>query len=51
MTPEVKKFNGLAAMLDFISAFGAYATTDLIIPIKFCFSLNCTLLIFPKDLM
>ena len=32
MTPEAEKFNGWAAMLGFIAAFGAYATTGQIIP-------------------
>ena len=32
MTPEAEKFNGWAAMLGFVAAFGAYATTGLIIP-------------------
>ena len=32
MTPEAEKFNGWVAMLGFIAAFGAYATTGQIIP-------------------
>ena len=32
MTPEAEKFNGWAAMLGFVAAFGAYATTGQIIP-------------------
>ena len=32
MTPEAEKFNGWAAMLGFIAALGAYATTGQIIP-------------------
>ncbi len=32
MIPEVEKFNGWAAMLGFVAAFGAYATTGQIIP-------------------
>ena len=32
MTPEAEKFNGCAAMLGFVAAFGAYATTGQIIP-------------------
>ena len=31
MTPEAEKFNGWAAMLGFVAAFGAYATTGQII--------------------
>ena len=32
MTPEAEKFNGWAAMLGFVAAFGAYATPGQIIP-------------------
>ncbi len=32
MTPEAEKFNGWAAMIGFIAAVGAYATTGQIIP-------------------
>ena len=32
MTPEAEKFNGWAAMLGFVAAIGAYATTGNIIP-------------------
>ena len=32
MTPEAEKFNGWAAMLGLVAAFGAYATTGQIIP-------------------
>ncbi len=32
MTPEAEKFNGWAAMLGFVAAVGAYATTGQIIP-------------------
>ena len=32
MTPEAEKFNGWMAMIGFIAAFGAYATTGQIIP-------------------
>ena len=32
MTPEAERFNGLAAMLGFVAAVGAYATTGQIIP-------------------
>ena len=32
MTPEAEKFNGWAAMIGFVAAFGAYATTGQIIP-------------------
>ena len=32
MTPEAEKFNGWAAMLGFVAAFGAYSTTGQIIP-------------------
>ena len=32
MNPEAEKFNGWAAMLGFVAAFGAYATTGQIIP-------------------
>ena len=32
MTPEAEKFNGWAAMLGFVAAVGAYATTGNIIP-------------------
>ncbi len=32
MTPEAEKFNGWAAMLGFVAAFGAYVTTGQIIP-------------------
>ena len=33
MTPEAERFNGWAAMLGFVAAVGAYATTGQIIPI------------------
>ena len=32
MTPEASRFNGWAAMLGFVAAVGAYATTGNIIP-------------------
>ena len=32
MTTKAEKFNGWAAMLGFVTAFGAYATTGQIIP-------------------
>ena len=32
MTPEAEKFNGWCAMLGFVAAVGAYATTGNIIP-------------------
>ena len=32
MTPEAERFNGCAAMLGFVAAVGAYATTGQIIP-------------------
>ena len=32
MTPEAEKFNGWMAMLGFVAAMGAYATTGQIIP-------------------
>ena len=32
MTREAERFNGLAAMLGFVAAVGAYATTGQIIP-------------------
>ena len=32
MTPEAEKFNGWAAMLGFVAAFGSYATTGQLIP-------------------
>ena len=32
MTPEAEKFNGWLAMIGFVAAFGAYATTGQIIP-------------------
>ena len=32
MTPEKERFNGWAAMLGFVAAVGAYATTGQIIP-------------------
>ena len=32
MTPEAERFNGWAAMLGFVAAVGAYATTRQIIP-------------------
>ena len=31
MTPEAERFNGWAAMLGFVAALGAYATTGQII--------------------
>ena len=31
-TPEAERFNGWAAMLGFVAAIGAYATTGQIIP-------------------
>ena len=35
MSKEAERFNGWAAMLGFIAAFGAYATTGQIIPVIF----------------
>ena len=32
MTPEAERFKGLAAMLGFVAAVGAYVTTGQIIP-------------------
>ncbi|BCU93931.1 MAG: hypothetical protein CM15mV3_2170 [Caudoviricetes sp.] len=32
MTPEAEKFNGWAAMLGIVAAFGSYATTGQLIP-------------------
>ena len=32
MTPEAEKFNGWAAMIGIVAAFGAYATTGQLIP-------------------
>ena len=32
MTPEAERVNGWAAMLGFVAAVGAYATTGQIIP-------------------
>ena len=32
MTPQAERFNGWAAMLGFVAAIGAYATTGNIIP-------------------
>ncbi len=32
MTPEAEKFNGWMAMIGFVAAVGAYATTGQIIP-------------------
>ena len=32
MTPDAERFNGLAAMLGFVAAVGAYVTTGQIIP-------------------
>ncbi len=32
VTPEAEKFNGWMAMIGFVAAFGAYATTGQIIP-------------------
>ena len=32
LTPEAERFNGLAAMLGFVAAVGAYLTTGQIIP-------------------
>jgi len=32
MTPEAEKFNGWAAMIGIIAAFGSYATTGQLIP-------------------
>ena len=32
MTPEAERFNGWAAMLGFVAALGAYATTGQVIP-------------------
>ena len=32
MPPEAERFNGWAAMLGFVAAIGAYATTGQIIP-------------------
>ena len=40
MTPEAEKFNGWAAMLGFVAAFGAYATTGQIIPGIFWMEIN-----------
>tara|TARA_Y100001968_G_scaffold40974_1_gene31065 strand:- start:1609 stop:1734 length:126 start_codon:yes stop_codon:yes gene_type:complete len=31
-TPEAENFNGWAAMMGFVSAFGSFATTGQIIP-------------------
>ena len=36
MTPEAERFNGWAAMLGFVAAVGAYATTGNIIPGIIC---------------
>ena len=33
MTPEAERFNGWAAMLGFVAAVGAYATTGQIIQV------------------
>ena len=35
MTPEAERFNGWAAMLGFVAAVGAYATTGNIIPVSY----------------
>ena len=32
MTPEAERFNGWAAIIGFVEALGAYATTGQIIP-------------------
>ena len=32
MTPDAERLNGLAAMLGFVAAVGAYVTTGQIIP-------------------
>ena len=32
MTPEAERFNGWAALLGFVAAVGAYATTGQIVP-------------------
>jgi len=32
MSPKAERFNGCAAMLGFIAALGAYATTGQIVP-------------------
>ena len=41
MTPEAERFNGWAAMLGFVAAVGAYATTGNIIPgIFYCLIKN-----------
>ena len=32
MTPEAERFNGWSAMIGFVAAIGAYATTGQIIP-------------------
>ena len=32
MTPKAERFNGLAAMLGFVAAIGAYVSTGQIIP-------------------
>ena len=32
MTPEAERFNGWSAMIGFVAAVGAYATTGQIIP-------------------
>jgi len=44
MTPEAEKFNGWAAMLGFVAAFGAYATTGQNNPWHFLNFLPCNLL-------
>ena len=40
MTPEAEKFNGWAAMIGFVAAFGSYATTGQIIPGIFQVEIN-----------
>ena len=46
MTPEAERFNGWAAMLGIIAAFGAYATTGQIIPLSLMTDFQAALL-FP----
>ena len=41
MTPEAEKFNGWMAMLGFVAALGAYATTGQIIPGIFQCLVSC----------
>ena len=35
MTPEAEIFNGWMAMIGFVAAMGAYATTGQIIPVSY----------------